>query len=114
MAASGVNKKRCSPCGRVFTAGCVVTERPKTGGRVGGAGPVGKERIRTDGSVMVAGCIGEECLSTYCRVAAAGCEAEESIIALGGVEAGIASVGWWLNGPRCGREREAGKRDEKC
>ena len=94
--------------------GCVVEEGINTDGSVFVPVSVATERRNTDGRDAAAYCIAKECLSTYCRVAAAGCEAEESIIALGGVEAGIASVGWWLNGPRCGREREAGKRDEKC
>ena len=61
---------------RVVEAGGVVQEHSKTGSRVVAAGCVAGERIKTDS-----------------RIARAGCQVQKRIITLGGIAAGIASVG---------------------
>src|SRR4030095_16594070 len=88
-------KERRTPAGCVLATGCVGFERARTGSRVEATPCVLRERIKPGG-----------------RVVGAGCKVEERISPLSRVVVGIASVGWRAHRPHCGREPEAGQRDE--
>jgi hypothetical protein len=111
--ASGVVKERGLTSGRVEAAPSVAKERENTVGSVVLAARVAKERLTTGGCVVGAACHAKERLKPDGRVTgAASCEVEKRIVALSGVEAGIAAVWWRENRLRSWQKRKAAQRKD--